>query len=189
MVNTLVLGLGGPVERSPGGGPSAMVETRYVVAGVVLLVVLAAAGVAALRGGEECVDCYFIIYGQDWCPYCQAMEEFVVNNYGADRLEFRDLDVPEWEANFLAVVKDLNLQYGIPIEPKFPLTGVLVRGEDGGWVLAAIIQGAVTDREAIAQVVSRADPPGEIAVLVRGQVYVINIENDRVIVEAFTPQG
>jgi len=166
-----------------------MVETKYVVAGAVLLVVLAAAGAAALRGGEECVDCYFIIYGQDWCPYCQAMEEFVITNYGEDRLEFRDLDVPEWEANFLAVVKDLNIQYNIPADTSFPLTGVLVRGEDGGWVLAAIIQGAYTDREVIAEVVSRADPPSEIAVLVGGQIYVINIEGDRVLRDAFTPQG
>jgi len=166
-----------------------MVEAKYVVAGAVLLVVLAAAGAVALRGGEECTDCYFIIYGQDWCPYCQAMEEFVITNYGEDRLEFRDLDVPEWEANFVAVVKDLNLQYGIPVEASFPLTGVLVRGDDGGWVLAAIIQGAYTDKEAIAQVVGKADPPNEIAVLVGGQIYVINIEGDRVLQDAFTPQG
>jgi len=163
-----------------------MVEAKYLVAAALVLGVLAAAGIAAFTGGPSCDDCYFIIYGQDWCPHCQAMEQFVIENFGEDRLEFRDLDVPEWRANFEAIVKDLNIRYGIPVQAAFPLTGVLVK-QDGEWVLAAIIQGEVTDLNVIKDVVSRSDPPGKIAVLVGNNVYVIDITNDKVLVEAYTP--
>ena len=172
-----------------------MPDNKVVILGALVVGVLAVAAFAALQGGGgetapggggEC-SLYFIMYGQEWCPHCQAMDAFVKETYGEACLEFRDLDVPEWKAQFEAVIRDLNIVYGIPAQPAFPLTGVLVE-KDGELVLAAVIQGEVTDQQIIEQLISYAEPPEKIVVVV-GQPMLVNIGDDPILREAYTPQS
>lgn len=127
---------------------------------------------------------YFIIYGQDWCPHCQRMEAFVKNTYGEQCLEFRDLDVKAWGENFTLIVQDLNQKYQVPVQPAFPLTGILEGGE-----LKVIVQGEVTNSDAIDYMVDKANSQGSgwVAVFLGGQAYAI--KPDSILVKAYVPQS
>ena len=125
---------------------------------------------------------YFIIYGQDWCPHCQNMENFVIKNYGARCLEFRDLDVPRWNQNYTQIIDELNNKYKVPAQAAFPLTGILVNGK-----LRAILQGEITSTQIMDYLVKRADKEGAqwITVYTNG-LYVI--QPDQAIIHAYLPE-
>ncbi len=137
-----------------------------------------------VRASTQTTTCkyYFIIYGQDWCPHCQNMERFVIENYGARCLEFRDLDVPRWKQNFTMVVDELNNKYKVPTQAAFPLTGILESGK-----LRAILQGEITSKQVIEYLVKKADKegPGWITVYTNG---LYEIKPDDVILHAFEPE-
>lgn len=162
---------------------------EYGLSGAVILFMLAAVytgvALASHHVAASSSDCkyYFIIYGQDWCPHCQNMESFVIDNYGPQCLEFRDLDVPAWNENFTLIIQDLNQRYNIPVQPAFPLTGILVNGK-----LRVIVQGEVTNTEAIDYMVQSADEQGKewIAVYIGDNGYAIT--PDTIILKAYTPQ-
>ncbi|MCE4618140.1 MAG: hypothetical protein F7C37_01710 [Desulfurococcales archaeon] len=159
------------------------------LAGTLLLLVLtvsftglAYAAYTAHSASQTC-EYYFIIYGQEWCPHCQNMEAFVRDNYGSQCLEFRDLDVPAWGENFTLIIQDLNQKYQVPVQAAFPLTGIVVDGK-----LRVIVQGEVTNRDAIDYMVQKADSEGQewVAVFIGAQAYAI--KPDATILKAFIPE-
>ncbi len=158
-----------------------MLGSFIVVFLALLLFLPLVIGAPVLASSNNC-HYYFIIYGQDWCPHCQNMERFVIENYGAQCLEFRDLDVPRWNKNFTLIVEELNKKYSVPTQAAFPLTGVLVDGK-----LRGIIQGEVTSKQAINYVIERADKEGSqwIAVYTNG-LYVI--KPDATILHGYKPE-
>ncbi|MCE4620674.1 MAG: hypothetical protein F7C33_06600 [Desulfurococcales archaeon] len=151
---------------------------------VIALIGLLVPPVFVARASSQAATCkyYFIIYGQDWCPHCQNMERFVIENYGAQCLEFRDLDVPRWNQNFTMVVDELNNKYKVPTQAAFPLTGILEKGK-----LRAILQGEITSKQVIEYLVKKADKEGPewITVYTNG---LYEIKPDDVILHAFEPE-
>ena len=151
---------------------------------IIALIGLMVTPALVARASMQATTCkhYFIIYGQDWCPHCQNMERFVMENYGARCLEFRDLDVPRWKQNFTMVVDELNNKYKVPTQAAFPLTGILENGK-----LRAILQGEITSKQVIEYLVKKADKEGPdwITVYTNG---LYEIKPDDVILHAFKPE-
>jgi hypothetical protein len=155
---------------------------RYTIALIGVLVIASPVLVAHAASTPSGCKYYFIIYGQDWCPHCQNMEKFVIENYGARCLEFRDLDIPKWNQNFTLIINEFNSKYKVPAQAAFPLTGILVNGK-----LRAILQGEITSKQVMDYLVEKANKEGSdwIAVYTNG-LYVI--KPDDTILHAFKPE-
>ena len=157
-------------------------QKLLAVAALALVVVMVGAAVLASRGwggGEGGgSSIYFVIYGQDWCPHCQAEIAFLNSTYGPSYFEFRDLDNPKWRANFLDAITLLQAK-NIPVQPAFPLTGILVDGR-----LVAIVQGEISDKAYLDEILRNVDE-GRILVVIGAQGY--SIPQDQRLAAIFSP--
>jgi len=158
-------------------------DRRLVLAAAVVALAAAAAVLALGRGGGGGGECnltspYFVIYGQDWCPHCQAEMRFLNETFGPDSYEFRDLDVPEYDAAFRRAVWDLASR-GVPVSGGFPLTGIYVDCQ-----LVAIVEGEISSQDYLNAILDAAEP-GKILVVVGGNGYLV--EPNDVLLEVFAP--
>lgn len=156
-------------------------QKLLAAAALVLVVVMVGAAVLASRsgggqGGGSSI--YFVIYGQDWCPHCQAEIAFLNSTYGPSHFEFRDLDDPKWRANFMDAITLLQAK-NIPVQPAFPLTGILVDGR-----LVAIVQGEISDEAYLDAILKNVDE-GKILVVLGANGY--SIPPDQRLIAIFSP--
>ena len=157
-------------------------EAKKVIAASLIVVAVAGTAIfiaAGSRQGDPLEqNLYFVIYGQDWCPHCQAEMRFLNSTFGSDRVEFRDLDNAEYQAEFLRAITELN-KLGIPAGPYFPLTGIHVNGR-----LVAVVQGEISSPDYLRSVLENTEK-GRILVVLGGQGY--SIPPNQVLEDVFQP--
>ncbi len=156
-----------------------------VAAAVAIIVVMAAGALMAVTGssnnGSGCDrELYFVVYGQEWCPHCQAELRFLNRTYGPDSFEFRDLDEARYGEEFLRVVANLQ-SMGLPVQAAFPLTGIWKNCR-----LVAVVQGEISSVEYLEAILKEVDE-GRILVVVGAQGF--SIPENEAILKAFEPEA